>query len=362
MTVMLELPPDDLTHPVTGAAIPHQIIAYQGVERYFVLISHSPSPLALVVLLHGFSSNATAVYSQWRTLVDASDFAVLIPQGMHGFDSNARSWNAGVCCGFAKERNLDDVGLIRAMVASVWQTNPSLARLGRKAFVMGSSNGGFLAQLVALNAEKAVDGFDFVAGAVSVAGEQFEAARYPAQSRRAVPVLMLHGQRDTVVRFTGCCNATGQHCCCGIGASTTQCTSTPQVFDRWKALHACNLSTNADNWTAAQGGFTLSGSECKATTRLGVFPGGTHSLIVSVPSVAAVVEDFLRAEACAQLKNGGCSASSAANEEDAAAKVVVLALVVGVSLLLWCAVRWWRRAQVSWELLPNPVNEVDLPE
>jgi len=355
---MLELPPDDLKHPTTGAAIAHQTIAYQGVERYFVLVSHSPPPLALVVLLHGFTSNATAVYAQWRGLVDAGDFAVLIPEGMHGFDSNARSWNAGVCCGFAKDRNLDDVGLIRALVASVWQTNPSLARLRRKAFVMGSSNGGFLAQLVALNAEKAVDGFDFVAGAVSVAAEQFEAARYPAQSRRAVPVLMLHGQRDAVVGFAGCCNAAGRHCCCGIGASTGQCTSTLQVFAMWKALHACNLSAHADNQTAVQGGFTLSGLACKATTRLGVFPGGTHALVASVPSIADLVHEFLRTEACAQLKGG----SSAAGEDAAAAKVVVLALVVGVSLLLWCAVRSWRHAQVRWELLPNPVNEVDLPE
>ena len=59
------------------------------------MVSRSPDPLALVVVLHGYRSDGGAMLKQWTPLLNAG-FALLLPEGARG-GSKFRSWNARVC-------------------------------------------------------------------------------------------------------------------------------------------------------------------------------------------------------------------------------------------------------------------------
>ncbi|MDX1535528.1 MAG: PHB depolymerase family esterase [Candidatus Spechtbacterales bacterium] len=93
----------------------------------------------LLVLLHGFRSRGSWIgtYTGFNILAEEEDFALLLPQGFR------MSWNAQFCCGFAFQRNIDDVGFITKIVEDVkeeYNIDES------KIYVAGFSNGGMLAQ------------------------------------------------------------------------------------------------------------------------------------------------------------------------------------------------------------------------
>ena len=111
-----------------------------GLARTFRL--YRPAGLSgtvpLVVMLHGGygdGAQAESAYN-WDGQADAGRFLVAYPDGMD------RAWNAGTCCGIPKNRNIDDVGFITAMVGAIEAQMPiDPARI----YVTGMSNGAMMA-------------------------------------------------------------------------------------------------------------------------------------------------------------------------------------------------------------------------
>lgn len=145
-----------------------------------------------MVALHGYTAEGEGT-AAWFGLIRAADTEGLVVAMRNG-EINPRGesfWNAGACCDF-NGTHVDDVGFISAVVSAVsatYGTDPA------RSYLIGHSNGGFLAHRVAC------EHADQIAGIVSVAGSMDD----PFTCSPTVPVSMLqvHGDQDTTIPVTG---------------------------------------------------------------------------------------------------------------------------------------------------------------
>ncbi|MEI9948750.1 MAG: PHB depolymerase family esterase [Pseudomonadota bacterium] len=148
----------------------------------------------LLLVLHGFgvSSNLLIVKAGLNALADRKKFAYLAPEGAR--DALGRPfWNAGKSCCDLDHRQPDDVKRLRELL----DANLSLASIDpKRVFVIGYSNGAFMAQRLAC------DVGDRLAGVVSVAGAS-PSAELPCAQNSALSVLEIHGDADPVVHYGG---------------------------------------------------------------------------------------------------------------------------------------------------------------
>lgn len=194
--------------PLPTIATP--VVSTQGGDQYFSLTTadgrvrtymvHLPrgydpkNTYPVMVVLHGGGGNSQNIadMSQMSPVADANGFIVVYPEGAtreHGL--GLPTWNAGTCCAYAAQANIDDVGFIRHVVAQVSATyQADRARI----FVAGMSNGAMMAQRLACEAA------DLFAGAASVAGALQIPTCTPA---RPIPILLIHGTADESVPYNG---------------------------------------------------------------------------------------------------------------------------------------------------------------
>jgi polyhydroxybutyrate depolymerase len=151
-------------------------------------------PLPLLVLLHGYTSNGAqqAAYFGLPAEADRSGFLLAYPDGTRDLLGN-RFWNAtDACCDFFGS-GVDDVVYLDAVIDDIVAEHPvDPSRI----FLVGHSNGAFMAH------RYACDRSDRVAGIVTLAGMQWkDPARCGARS--PVSVLHVHGRNDATVRYEG---------------------------------------------------------------------------------------------------------------------------------------------------------------
>jgi len=149
-------------------------------------------PLPLVVLLHGFGSSADGLdrYLGISRRVGSDRFALLLPEGTRNW-IRMRFWNATpACCDFFRS-GADDAGYLRALVQEVER----IVAVGR-VYVIGYSNGGFMAHRLAC------DGMPKLAGIAVLAGSSFERAER-CDGAAPVTVLQMHGDEDGLVAYEG---------------------------------------------------------------------------------------------------------------------------------------------------------------
>lgn len=159
-----------------------------------VPVGASPAtPLPLVVLLHGFAETA-GFLDTWMGMSDeaqARTFLLALPEGT----SNATGqqfWNAtDGCC--AAGDPVDDVAYLAAVIEDVKAKH---AVDSRRVYLVGHSNGGFMAHRFAC------DRADLVTGIVSFAGSTWKDPSNCSPSR-PVSVLQVHGTLDAVVLYVG---------------------------------------------------------------------------------------------------------------------------------------------------------------
>src|SRR4030042_6134147 len=102
---------------------------------------HNTPAVPVVLVFHGGGGKPENMpdVTRFDTLADAEGFVVAYPRGVSRGESIERdTWNAGLCCGYAKKNNIDDVGFIRALLddlSSVVSIDP------RRIFAAGLSNG-----------------------------------------------------------------------------------------------------------------------------------------------------------------------------------------------------------------------------
>ncbi|HET7543159.1 MAG TPA: alpha/beta fold hydrolase [Polyangiaceae bacterium] len=148
----------------------------------------------LLLLLHGFgvSSALLVEKAQLNSIANQKRFAYLAPEGDH--DSLGRPfWNAGKSCCDLEHRASNDVKRLRELL----DANLNNASIDpKRVFVIGYSNGGFMAQRLACEVG------DRIAGLVSVAGAA-PGPDVPCTQHSALAVLEIHGDADPIVHYAG---------------------------------------------------------------------------------------------------------------------------------------------------------------
>lgn len=167
--------------------------------RLHVPESYDPAGTSpLVVLLHGYTSSAEEQESYFRLTgeADRRGFLYAMPDGTRD-PGGDRFWNATeACCDFSRT-GVDDAAYLRRLIDTVTSTYPvDPARV----YLVGHSNGGFMAHRMAC------DHAAVVTAIVSLAG-MAPADAAGCRPERPVSVLQIHGTDDDVIPFGGGSNA-----------------------------------------------------------------------------------------------------------------------------------------------------------
>ena len=159
-------------------------------RSYCVHVPAAPrAGLPVVLLLHGYTSNGEnqARYFDLDSAVERRGFILVKPNGTKD-PGGRRYWNAG--------RRLspnapDDLAYLTAVLTDVVT---AFGADGNRIFVVGHSNGAFMANRLACERSEQI------AAVVSLAGAVDPATCHPAQR---VSVLTVHGTADPLVKYGG---------------------------------------------------------------------------------------------------------------------------------------------------------------
>jgi polyhydroxybutyrate depolymerase len=238
----------------------------------------------LLVFLHGLGgSGAEALAdSGVRALATRERMVLVAPDG-HMDRAGRRFWNAGgACCNF-DGRAVDDIARLEKLIDD-WRQRPEIDP--DRVFVVGFSNGGFMAHRLACWMD------DRLAAIVSIAG----AGRDKEQAcgvKTSIAVLEVHGDADTIVRHGGGrvfdSRALDPH------------PSAPDTIRNWAERLGCQLDQQPKT-AALDLEPELAGAETGALVYVGctrgaaelwTVRGGGHPLVT--PGILAKVGEFLAA-------------------------------------------------------------------
>ena len=244
-------------------------------------VGYDPSrPTPLVIALHGFADWGAKIdgYFGLGALVDSKGFLYAFPDGSVDL-SGHRFWNATDACCNLTFRPVDDVAYLNAVLDDIeWKYNVDEKRV----FVVGHSNGGFMAHRFACDAASRV------AAIVSLGGAQwFDASK--CKPTTAVSVAEVHGDADQTIHYDG-----------GFAASLYP--SAHQTVATWAAKDGCtggltSTGTMLDIDTAIAGTETrverTSGCPGNVGVELWTVQGGPHIPPLAQPTWPELVYAFL---------------------------------------------------------------------
>lgn len=151
-----------------------------------------PAPLLLAFHGGGGEAGSFAGSTALDDLADRHRFVVVYPDGSGPLRRRLLTWNAGpACCGWARERRIDDVGFAIALLDHLALRLPIDAT---RVYATGHSNGAMMAFRLA--AERA----DRIAAIAPVAGAMTVASFHPSHP---VPVLHIHSVDDPRALYHG---------------------------------------------------------------------------------------------------------------------------------------------------------------
>lgn len=155
--------------------------AYDGVTQ-----------LPLVIAMHGgFGSGAQLENQSLLTATSEQEgFIVVYPDGVPS-PLGIRTWNAGGCCGYAMNNNIDDAGFISALLDTLFS---ELAIDTLRVYATGMSNGGFMSYRLACELSERIAAIAPVSATMTID---------VCDPVRAMPVIALHSYLDTSVPYLG---------------------------------------------------------------------------------------------------------------------------------------------------------------
>lgn len=200
----------------TSAPVRAESIVHDGIARTYRV--HQPQavsgrPVPLVLVLHGGYGTARQAEDtyHWDAQADRNGFVVAYPDGI------GRAWNAGSCCGFPSKRNLDDVGYLTDLIATLEKQIPIDPR---RIYVTGISNGAMMTYRMACESPVAIAAIAPVAGTFSKSCDR----------PKATSVIAVHGTADRNVPMAGGI---------GIGVDKSPRPAVRSVIDAWRTTDAC---------------------------------------------------------------------------------------------------------------------------
>ena len=247
---------------------------------------YSGTDFSLVIALHGGGGDAVQFESTSKLTnkANAAQFIVVYPEGVKSTGVlGARSWNAGGCCDYAADNNIDDVNFILQLIYKLlagYKINP------KKVYATGHSNGGMLAYRLACEIPDKI--------AAIAANSCTMVVTQACNPSRPVPVLHMHSVLDTKVPYQG-----GQGV--GLGISGVYLPSLDFVLNAWSLNNTC--ATTAQVLIKNSGYTFTKWSDCSNNVTIqyyltkdgghgwpGGLPGGPNS---DTPSAVINANDLL---------------------------------------------------------------------
>jgi polyhydroxybutyrate depolymerase len=215
---------------------------------------------------------------------DNEGFVVVFPNGFSRLPSGKfATWNAGNCCGGARDENVDDVGFIKKIIDNL---SHQLNIDKNKIFATGMSNGGMMSHRLACELAGTIKAIAPVAGTDNTK---------TCNSQAPVSVLEIHAKNDDHVLFNG-----------GSGpglrdkSKVTEFTAVPETVSRWVKRDSCNPKPRrvltvpgayCDLYTGCRSGAQV--KLCVTDTGGHSWPGGTKPRGDEPPSQAIFANDMM---------------------------------------------------------------------
>ncbi len=206
-------------------------IKHQDINRMYMV--HVPKSyqavksMPMMLSLHGGGGNmryqADDEYYGLISKSESAGFIAVFPNGYSRFTKGSlATWNAGICCGKARDKNIDDVGFIKSVVNDMkTRANIDVNRI----YANGMSNGGMMSYRLACEMP------DTFKAIVSVAGTDGTINCTPS---KPVSVLHIHAVDDERVLYHG-----------GSGSDSNthaDFESVPNTVAKWVKLNSCSAT------------------------------------------------------------------------------------------------------------------------
>lgn len=221
----------EISGKISSPGLYTQKIEIKGMARYYNLYVpknfNSNKSYPLVFNLHGGAGDMNIQsedknYQQLST-ADKYDYIAIMPNGYSDFASGRlATWNAGKCCGKARDINIDDISFFKAMIE---KTKSQINIDPKKIFAGGMSNGAMMSYRLACEMSDVFSGIASVAGTDNTSN---------CTLKRPISIFHTHAKDDDHVKFDG-----------GIGEGAvneefiTNFTSVPDTIKKWVALNQC---------------------------------------------------------------------------------------------------------------------------
>lgn len=166
-------------------------LTVDGVARSYLL--HIPPglnnqrPVPVVFVFSGFRQPAVTLpfTTGFNPIADQAGFLVIYPDGI------GLSWNAGICCGDAVTKNIDETVFARQILAdlgTIVSIDP------KRIYASGLSNGAGMVYRLACEMPDTFAAIGPVAGVLMVS---------PCEPKQPISVIHIHGLKDDVAPFNG---------------------------------------------------------------------------------------------------------------------------------------------------------------
>jgi len=213
-------------------------LTYQNLERSYILYTpanlDSAQPAPVVFVLHGGGGNAENVIrrSAFNKIADEHGAFIVYPNGTGRSGDSLLTWNAGTCCGYAQENNVDDVGFIRAVLKDL-QTYTSINP--KQIYGAGMSNGAMMSYRLACEASNIFAAIGPVSGTLNFS---------PCSPTQSVSVIHFHGTDDQHVPYEG-----------GIGPESrvdVDFASVQESLNFWVLFNGCDSQPQTNSFDGGQ--------------------------------------------------------------------------------------------------------------
>ena len=195
------------------------------------------SNVSLVIALHGLGGSASQMELDYKLTAksNSAGFVIVYPEGVRSDGLlGIRTWNAGTCCDFAMEHNIDDVQFIRQLIQKLTGTYKINSK---KIYVTGMSNGAMMTYRLACELSQQLAAIAPVSGTLLTT--------QTCQPARAVPVLHIHSALDNKEPYTG-----------GYGLANYYFPPVDSALQVWAGIDGCSpapqVVTNAPLYTQTQ--------------------------------------------------------------------------------------------------------------
>jgi polyhydroxybutyrate depolymerase len=224
-------------------------------------------PLPLVLSFHGGAGTGARHEAtvRFRPKADERGFLLVTPEGTGPRDGAAQTWNAGNCCGRARDTKVDDVGFVRDLLDAVQKeacVDP------KRVFATGFSNGSMLSHRLGCELADRIAAIAPVGGGLGDEDRDAIPPRklFECRPPRPVPVLAIHGLEDGCYPYAGGA---------GEGLSGETKIGIRDSMSRWTSINRCSPKT----WITYERGAAkcMSWAACAAETTLCTIEDGGHA-------------------------------------------------------------------------------------